>query len=72
MNLQGAAAAGLPIILMPSNGTRWMFQDGVDAMIANTPDDAVRIAQRLANDPAERRRLGEAARQKALKEWGVP
>jgi glycosyltransferase involved in cell wall biosynthesis len=71
LNLQGAAAASLPIVLQPSAGTKWMFRDGVDALIARTPTDTVQMAIRLCRDPVLRRALGVAASQKANEEWGI-
>ena len=71
LNLQGAAAAGLPIVFVPSEGTRWMFDHGTEALVATDAVSAAVYAIELARDPARRERLGEAARAKANREWGV-
>ncbi len=71
MNLQGAMTAGLPIVVMLSNGTRWMFQHEVNAMVAETPFQAQEYSIYLANHPQERAKLGRSARETAMKDFGM-
>jgi glycosyltransferase involved in cell wall biosynthesis len=72
LNLQGAAAASLPIVIMPSAGTGWMFRHGIDAMVASNAEEAAAYAVDLLRDPARAAALGRAARNKAATEWGMP
>jgi glycosyltransferase involved in cell wall biosynthesis/2-polyprenyl-3-methyl-5-hydroxy-6-metoxy-1,4-benzoquinol methylase len=71
LNLQGAMAAGLPIVIMPSLGIRWMFEHGKDALVAENVVQAQEYCIHLAKDPGERARLGKNARTKAFKEFGI-
>jgi glycosyltransferase involved in cell wall biosynthesis len=61
-----AAASGLPIISTPVNGIRELVRDGANGFLVEA--DAQQIAQRLRllEDPALRRRLGDAARASAI------
>jgi hypothetical protein len=72
LNLQLAAAVGLPIVVQPSSGIRWMFDDRQDALVASDPGTATSVAIALARDPALRAILGRNAREKATTEWGMP
>ena len=50
------------------------MQDGVQGVLVHPADEAARAAAALGSlldDPAERRRMGEAGRQTALKRYGV-
>ncbi len=60
-----AAAAGLAIVTTPVGAVPEFFQDGVSALFVQ-PGNPAQIAgalQRLLQQPAERRRLGAAARE---------
>lgn len=63
-----AAASGLPLITTRVNGAAELLTDGVDSHILPDPADVDRLCEALRRllDPAERRRLGDAARQTAL------
>lgn len=64
-------AAGLPVVAPDVDHLRRRLVDGVDAVLA-TPHDATSIGEalrRLRDDPAERARLGAAARGAAEDSW---
>ena len=63
-----AAATGLPLVLTDIRGCREIGRDGVEVVLVPVRDeDALTDAlARVVRDPAERRRLGEAARRRAL------
>jgi glycosyltransferase involved in cell wall biosynthesis len=68
-----AMAAGKAIVCARVDGTAQLFEDDADALLA-PPGDADALAARLAqllDDPALRRRLGDAARVKAERELSV-
>ena len=71
LNLQGAMAARLPIVIMPSLGTRWMFEHGKDALVADTPEQALNYCIRLSKDTCERDFLGGNAHAKAFEQFGI-
>ena len=58
-----AAAAGLPLLIPPVNGVEELVDDGVSGWLIDR--DPRHIAERLdalADDPAQRERMGQAAR----------
>jgi glycosyltransferase involved in cell wall biosynthesis len=62
-----AAASGLPILATPVNGVRELVSDGVNGfLISADPRDIAGRLRMLAEDPALRERLGQAARDAAL------
>lgn len=68
-----ALAVGLPAVLTPVGGIPSVLRDGVHAVFVQ-PDDPAALAQaitRLAHDPILRMRLGEAARQHVLGNFGI-
>jgi glycosyltransferase involved in cell wall biosynthesis len=69
--LTEAAACGLPLVTTDVPGCREVVTDGVDGLLVPAKDSAALAAAiaRLCEDPALRKRLGEAARQKALTEF---
>jgi glycosyltransferase involved in cell wall biosynthesis len=68
-----AAAAGLPIVATAAGGTVDVIEDGRTGLLIPIGDEDALLAalQRLADDPAERRRLGDAARADVLERFGV-
>jgi glycosyltransferase involved in cell wall biosynthesis len=66
-SLVEAAACGLPLITTDVPGCREVVSDGIDGLLVPVRDgDAIAAAiQKLLEDPAMARRLGEAARTKA-------
>ncbi|MFP5518222.1 MAG: glycosyltransferase family 4 protein [Alphaproteobacteria bacterium] len=69
-----AAASGLPVVTTRLAGASWLLEDGA-AIVLDDPDaqDAlVGAMRRLAADPEERRRMGEAGRHIAERhDWPV-
>jgi len=66
-----AASCGKPIVTTDMPGCRETVEDGVSGFLV-PPDDAAAVADRLRQlieDPALRRRMGDAARAKALDEF---
>ena len=66
-----AAACGLPIITTDSQGCREVVTDGVDGLLipVRNSDALAGAIKRLHEDPQLRRKLGLAARQRALAEF---
>ena len=64
-----AAASGLPLITTRINGAAELLTDGIDSILLSDPADVTRLCAALKTllDPAGRRRMGEAARQTALR-----
>ena len=63
-----AMAMGRPVVAVDAGGVPELMTDGVNGLLV-PHDDSLAIAAavyRLAEDPALRRRLGEAARERAL------
>lgn len=66
-----AAVAGVPSIVSPSATYREVLSDGVDALLAQSVDAMRTALLRLVDDPALRRRIGLAARQRALESYSL-
>jgi glycosyltransferase involved in cell wall biosynthesis len=66
-----ASALGAPILAMPTGGTPDIITDGVNGVLAATPAQMARQLHALLDDDAERRRLGEQARQMARLRFAV-
>jgi glycosyltransferase involved in cell wall biosynthesis len=66
-----AAACGLPLVATDVPGCREVVTDGVDGLLVPVRDSGALASaiERLCEDPALRKRLGDAARQKALAEF---
>jgi UDP-glucose:(heptosyl)LPS alpha-1,3-glucosyltransferase len=64
-----AAASGIPSATTRFNGAGELLTEGVDGFLLDDPADDRQLAERLQDlaDPARRRRMGEAARQLALR-----
>jgi glycosyltransferase involved in cell wall biosynthesis len=63
-----ASAMGVPVVATNIRGCRQVVEDGTTGVLVPVGDAAALAAavERLATDPAERHRLGTAARRKAL------
>lgn len=63
-----AAAAGLPLITTRCNGAAELFRDGSEQLLVDDPRSAVELGEAIRSlAPSEaRRRMGEAARQRAV------
>lgn len=55
-------AAGVPAVVSYTRTNAEVIEDGVNGFLAHAQEDWVRILARLAEDPALRRRVGEAGR----------
>lgn len=62
-------AAGLPVVANPVGVQADLVQHGQTGFLAETADQWVDAIQRLAHDPALRRRLGRAGRQRVEAEF---
>jgi hypothetical protein len=71
LNLQGAMAVGLPIVVMPSTGIKWMFEHKKDAMVAENPKEAKNYCVNLSKHHEERIMLGQNAQKKVFNEYGM-
>jgi len=63
-----ASAMGVPVVATDIRGCRQIVEDGTTGLLVpvGDPDALAAAIERLATDPAGRRRLGAAARRKAL------
>lgn len=66
-----AMVCAKPVVVLNTGGTRTLIEDGVTGILidpASWPEDLPRAVVALLRDPERRRRLGEAAREKILRE----
>jgi hypothetical protein len=68
--LKEAMYCGVPPVVLVDGGSEFLVEDGVTGVVANGPDDYGPAIEALHADPAERRRLGENAREHAARAWG--
>lgn len=66
-----AGALGVPIVAMPTGGTPDIISDGVNGALAATAEQFAHRLVRLLANPAERQRLGEAARRSTRERFAV-
>ncbi|WP_082515372.1 glycosyltransferase [Methylobacterium sp. Leaf112] len=66
-----AAMCGVPSIVSGTRTYRELLSDGVDAVLADTSEDWLQALDRLIVDHTLRRAIGERARLKALREYGL-
>jgi glycosyltransferase involved in cell wall biosynthesis len=71
LNLQEAMAAGLPIVIFPYGGPKRMILHNHNGLIAYSEAEYREYIEYLYYHPDERRRLGENARDYALREYGA-
>ena len=64
-------AAGLPVVANPVGVHTEMIRHGETGFLATTPDEWIDAVRMLARDPALRRRLGEAGRQRVERDYSV-
>lgn len=67
-----AAACGVPQVAGDSGGAAEAVDDGVSGIVVRRPDDAAEVAAaftRLLDDPALRRRMATAGRERAVREF---
>jgi glycosyltransferase involved in cell wall biosynthesis len=67
-----ASAMGVPAVVTDIRGCRQVVDDGATGLLVppRDPDALAAAIARLATDPALRRRLGSAARRKAIESFG--
>ena len=63
--------AGLPVVATKVGGVPELVEDGVTGFLVppRDPQALAKALQRLIDDPELRRRMGEAGREKALREF---
>jgi glycosyltransferase involved in cell wall biosynthesis len=73
VSLMEAAACGVPVVAPAVGGIPELVQDGVTGLLARPNDLAGLVAalEKLLRDPAQRSRLGAAARQRAVEKFSV-
>jgi glycosyltransferase involved in cell wall biosynthesis len=64
-------AAGLPVVANPVGVQSDLVRDGVTGFLATTPGQWAEALGRLAHDPALRRHMGRAGRERVEKDYGV-
>jgi glycosyltransferase involved in cell wall biosynthesis len=62
---------GMPVVASPIGSNTEIIEEGKNGLFADTPDEWYRQLARLAEDPALRRRLGEAARATVLERFSL-
>jgi glycosyltransferase involved in cell wall biosynthesis len=68
-----AMASGLPVVASAAGGVREMIEDGVSGRLVqpNNPQAFCEAWRELAADPGRRRALGQAAAERAAREFSV-
>lgn len=61
-----AMASGIPVVALDVPGVEDLVSHGEEGLVAPRPADLAIALERLRSDPAERRRMGERARRRAL------
>jgi len=65
-------AAGLPVVARRIGSNPEVITDGVEGFLVESQDEWYQRLAQLADDPALRRRMGEAARAKAVASYSTP
>ena len=71
LNLQEAMYAGIPPVVFPAGGIKTLVEHNRTGLVANTEDEYREAIVYLANNPSERRRLGQNAHAHAAKIFGA-
>lgn len=64
-------AFGLPCVATEVGTTPMIIRDGENGLLVRTPEEWVTALERLIDDPALRRRLGEQARRDAVAKYSI-
>ncbi|TFF25066.1 glycosyltransferase [Jiella endophytica] len=67
-----AAMLGIPSVISETALYADLIEDGVDGILARSPDEWTDALDRLIGDAELRRRIGSSAREKALRNYSVP
>lgn len=67
-----AMASGLPVVAENRGGVVEQIKSGVDGYLADTEEEFIDYVNRLCSEPTLRRRMGTAARKKAVECFGIP
>jgi len=71
LNLQEAMVAGLPIVILPFGGPKRMILHNYNGLIAYSEKEYKEHIEYLYHHPEERERLGNNARDYAMREFGA-
>ena len=66
-----AALFGVPSVVGRTDTYTRVIRDGVDGVVAETPSEWADAIENLVSRPEERRRMGENARERVLRDYGV-
>jgi glycosyltransferase involved in cell wall biosynthesis len=69
LSLQEAMYVGVPPVVFPHGGIPYLVEDGQTGLIVQSAAEYTAAIERLGCDPAERRRLGENARDAARRRF---
>ena len=69
--VQGAMAAEVPIVILPSLGTRWLIQHNETGLVAENREELIEYTNELWHDPRRARILATRAKEKALADYGT-
>jgi glycosyltransferase involved in cell wall biosynthesis len=64
-------AVGLPVVCSPVGVNREIISDGVNGFFASTPEEWVEKLRCLVHSPELRRRMGQAGRERAVKQYSL-
>ena len=67
-----AAMLGIPSVVSATALYTDVIEDGVDGMLARTPEEWTNAIDLLIRDPELRHRIGAKAREKALRDYSIP
>lgn len=65
------AACSLPVVAMAEGGVRESVQHGKTGFLVDSEPEMGRMVEALLSDPVLARRMGEAGRENALKNWSL-
>lgn len=71
LHLQEALFAGLPVVAFACSGIQDFIQHGETGLLVQTPEEYIGAIEALAQNPAERARLGSNAAAFSRKHWGA-
>jgi glycosyltransferase involved in cell wall biosynthesis len=69
--LQEAMFAGVPPVVFPYGGIRYLVEDGQTGLVVHSEEEYARAIEHLYHSPAERQRLGRNAREYAREHYAA-